>query len=297
MSDHQSAREEIVVQTRQLLSELYPHAQNIRQLHGGLYSGLFAFEADGQKMVIKMPGEWFPLEGELYFFQQLQSFRIVPKLIDFDLKRNFMIMEFVEGRGIQDDLSPEDKIKLWQDYGRVVKIVHSLDVPGAGVYTDGQFKFETLRDFLESELKWLTNNPEFVKLVLTGDRLEVLKRYILDLPKIHKLLHGDLYLSNSLQVGSKVKVLIDPAGWRGGHPYLDLGVVYTDAMNWPGGTDHLEAFSQGYGGVDWQDKLLLAVSTFWEVILLAFFYASDKAEFSKRWPEKEPLLKDRFSKL
>lgn len=299
MQNFNTEQKKLQSKARSVLSYYYKDASQIELLTSGMYSGVYSFTNDGKKLILKIPGRWFSLDSELFFYQELQSKGIVPKIENFNTQEGWMVVEFIKGFPEWEDLSVESKRKLWKNFGQIARIIHSIPVDGVGAYRNGNFRFKNTKDFLKAELSWLQKEPLFAESLLNTKRIQILEKNI-DHFSIGPsfLLHGDLHLFNTLHDENKIFTIIDPGPWRGGDPIFDLGAVHSKSLEYSEGETFLILFEEGYGKkIKWDSNQVQMCSLLRDLVVLRFFAANDSVKFEERLKQKYHFIRQKFDML
>jgi aminoglycoside phosphotransferase (APT) family kinase protein len=300
MNSRRTKQQNIREEAKAILLNTYPNATNVQLLKSGNYSGVYYFEINSKRLVFKMPSIWFPLESESYFYSRARNTGLVPAIHKSNDNEGWFVMDFIKGDGDWIALGQYKNLKLWRSLGRATFKVHLIKTDGVGLYINGKFRNSTHQDFFKLEFDWLRKNDVFRKTINLDESKE---RMLLNASSLleHKksLLHGDLSLNNTIRDKDKVKAFIDPGPWRGGHPFLDLGHIHSQALNYPDFTvSILKAFGEGYcTKINWDAIELQFCSLYWDLTVLRFLAENDTKEFRKRCTEQKNTITRRFANI
>jgi aminoglycoside phosphotransferase (APT) family kinase protein len=182
-------------------------------------------------------------------------------LVDFThqlIERDYMVQEYLAGERwdhLAEELSPAEHDILWQQFGRVLKQIHSVAGSTFGLPYPG-FQFtswsQTVLERLESTRQLATHND--VPLPHLEQVLHVVRLHaeVLDEIRIPKLLHGDLWLFNLLvsrdATGPHITGLLDADRAWWGDPAADWAMFLLLHVKPPELQGHETSFWQAYEG-------------------------------------------------
>ena len=194
--------------------------ESIQELGGGtLNTAYLITSADHQKIVLRVAPRQ---TADTYWEESLLMRRehamqpyfapiaaLMPRtlMIDFThqlIKRDYMFQSYIEGErwdNIVEELTGEENFGLWEQFGNILKQVHTvqgeafgLPLPGLLFPTWSQFVIERLERTLRTARENRLDIPHFASL------LEFIRAHPqpLDEIQVPRLLHGDLWLFNIL---------------------------------------------------------------------------------------------------
>ncbi|HEX2992189.1 MAG TPA: aminoglycoside phosphotransferase family protein [Anaerolineales bacterium] len=224
--------------------------ESIQELGGGtLNTAYLITSADHQKIVLRV-APW--QTADTYWEETLLMRRehamqpyfapiaaLMPRtlLIDFThqlIERDYMFQSYIEGErwdNIVEELADEENFRLWEQFGNILKQIHSvrgeafgLPLPGLLFPTWSQFVIERLERTLRTARKNRLDIPHLSSL------LEFIRAHPQPLDEIHipRLLHGDLWLFNILisrgEKGASIVGILDADRAWWGDPMADWTV-------------------------------------------------------------------------
>jgi aminoglycoside phosphotransferase (APT) family kinase protein len=188
--------------------------------------------------------------------------QIVPKILMADftrqiINRDYMFQSYLPGRvwtELEPELSDEDRIRLWQQLGKVTKQIHQVKGEAFGV----PLLDYPCQQWTEAVLNWIGRGLRDLKAVqvdLSNARklLELVKQNLPLLEVIQKpcLLHGDLWPFNVLverrEDGSSISGILDADRAWWGDPLADWSMFLLRQAIKPKSLQQREYFYQGYG--------------------------------------------------
>jgi aminoglycoside phosphotransferase (APT) family kinase protein len=250
--------------------------ETVRELGGGTFNTtyLVTFQ-DGSKSVLRVAPpatadtSWdeAALMRREYLIQPFFAAiaALMPKImmIDFThqlIDRDYMFQSFIEGERwdhIEDELAPGENLALWQQLGRVVKLMHTTTKDRFG-WPDPGPEFTTWSALVIDRFERIARSMHEEQLDSTRflHILDVIRSHtpLLDEIRTPCLLHGDLWLFNILvtrgEAGAQIAGILDAdrawwgdpmADWlmflltiRRGEPEWDqVQAAFWDAYGWP----------------------------------------------------------------
>ncbi|MBD3280672.1 phosphotransferase [Candidatus Dojkabacteria bacterium] len=287
-----------------ILKSRYPEAKNIRNIANGRHSGVVYFEDNGLAYVLKVAPRWSPIHNEVYYLSKGNEIGITPKVIESDSGKNYIVMEYVDGTNEWEHYSKEIILELYKSFGEIAAKQHSIEVEGCGRITENGFKFPNTSDYLKSQLDWILNSLEVVEdLSLSIKEQKFLLYFAKNFDSSEKvLLHGDLFLFNTINNREKAIKLIDPGIVRGGSRLVDIGIVHNSKYIYDDGEEYFSAFKDGYSAnsdisVDWGSEQLLFMSILWALVIQRFYFDLDKSEYKSRLEQRYESIRTRINSL
>jgi tRNA A-37 threonylcarbamoyl transferase component Bud32 len=179
----------------------------------GKYSIVEKLSNPSKSYILKSNDKSFPLLGEIEF---LEKSPISPKLIDFSVENNWILMEFIEGR-IYDRNDDSIPIEYFTQLGKAVSKLHNIHNKGYKTYYNNP-KGETYDSYIELLKDFILTNLSKLKFLnflhFSTDDINAILDSVNQLkPSPPTLTHGDLHPGNTI-INSDGMFLIDPSAER-----------------------------------------------------------------------------------
>jgi len=211
----------------------------------GKYSHVEKLSSDSSSYILKRNDSMFPILGEVEF---LKKSPISPKLLDFSVDNNWILMEFIEGKTYhRNDI--DIPLEYFSQLGKALsklQTIHNREYktyyqnPMGGIYDNYK---ELLKDLIVKDL----SDPEFlIFLNLTNEDINMILDTLKKLkPSKPTLTHGDIHPSNTI-INSKGLFLIDPSSERFMDFRWDYAMLKWQIRNNKNCQKYIEAFKNSY---------------------------------------------------
>ena len=220
----------------------------------GKYSHVEKLYSHSSSYILKRNDKMFPILGEVEF---LEKSPISPKLIDFSVNNNWILMEFIEGK-TYDRNDSGIPLEYFTQLGKAISKLHNIHNSKYKIYCQNpmggihdSYK-ELLRDLIIKDL----SEPKFLDFLnlSTADINKILDALKKLQPSKPTLTHGDLHPSNTI-VNSEGLFLIDPSSERFMDFRWDYAMLKWQIRNNKNYQKYIEAFKISYGkGLDDSSK-------------------------------------------
>ena len=199
----------------------------------------------GKNLVAKINSPEFPLQGELEFLNYSTH---SPKVVDFSISGNFLIMEFLEGMSFKknDPLVPDT---IYYNLGKILKDNHQITsayYKSYSVFREGK-KYIKFADLLNDLLSLYLENTAFLEYSkLKAENLLKIQEIIFKIEFGQPVLtHGDIYLENILIRGNDL-FMIDPSSERFMDKHWDIAMFKWHIYHNEKKNEILTLLSDGY---------------------------------------------------
>jgi aminoglycoside phosphotransferase (APT) family kinase protein len=188
--------------------------------------------------------------------------RLMPTclLVDFThqlIDRDYMVQQHLPGERwdrLADELSSAENDILWQQFGRLLNQIHSVEGSTFGLPYPG-FQFSSWSQTILQRLKSTCQLAAYFDVAIPHleEILNIVHAHteVLDEIRIPKLLHGDLWLFNLLvsrdTTGARITGLLDADRAWWGDPAADWAMFLLLHVKPPELRDHEASFWQAYG--------------------------------------------------
>lgn len=254
-----------------IIKQHFPAAENFENMSSGYNSGVVKFKDKSLNFIFKKNKLWPTTESEVFFLQTLQKLKITPKVYIANFQDQYHFQSYVNGTTDWKELPLENRLTLLGHLGELTANIHSIDLGNnAGEFKQGYFEYKTTNEFIISRLDWILELKELEMYIHNFKRIiKFLKDYFNEnLLNENVLLHGDLYLANTLHSEKEINAIIDPGEFRSGSRYLDIGTIHAQQPQYEDGAKLFTSFINGYlniytGKLDL--KLINLFSAFWDL--------------------------------
>jgi hygromycin-B 4-O-kinase len=227
-------------QIKKIIKNHFSSARNIKELHGGLVSQTFYFEADNNHYVIQIGNreEIYKKEKWVYTFlkQTIPVRNVLQVGVMEDHDTAYSISEYIEGSKVFD-LNSQELFDIAFDLMRKLERLESVDVSnqqGYGRYDDkGHAAFPTWIDFIKAIFNkdiydWGALESKGLDTEVVNKAMKEIDSYIGSITLEKKnLVHGDLGSFNVLAKDGKVTGVIDwSLSMYGDHLYDKANILF-----------------------------------------------------------------------
>ena len=247
------------------------HVASARELSGGTFNRTFLIILDDQQVILRIAP---PPTADLFWNerwlmrreQQIQPFfaalaSLMPRtlLADFThqlIDRDYIFQTYLAGDrwdDIADQFTPEEELRLWEQFGHITKTIHStVGMTFGGPYPAPEFPTWSQRVLYHLDSATQAMMEEQLDVTDMRSVLEIVKRQTARLDAISqpRLLHGDLWLFNILvsrgSDGPTISGILDADRAWWGDPLADW-TMFVLAMAEPEAHPGHARFWQAYG--------------------------------------------------